>query len=195
MPRHLQLLGPGAGRTISRRGMSTMAYARAHRMQYTLFVAGSSGAAWEERFMENEKKMTSKDKESASWIAKDSLDTINSVAWFFMDAFWMLGLAKVGLFFIIPTVLTGLCLLWLEKRPVLFKINVGINCWILMNVTWMLSDAYKMPRLLGYSRGMFVVGVLFIAAAGLQSGNIRETFSHSRRFRTARWLGAPGTGG
>jgi len=121
-------------------------------------------------------------------LSKDSLDTTNSVAWFFMDAFWMLGLNTAGFFFILPTVLTGLCLLYIEKRPAVFRINLAINCWIWMNTLWMLSDALKAPGLLVYARVMFAAGVFFILAALVQAGNIRETFSHFRRFRTPRWL-------
>lgn len=121
-------------------------------------------------------------------LSKDSLDTINSVAWFFMDAFWMLGLTGAGLFFILPTVLTGLGLLYIEKRPAVFSINIAINCWIWMNTLWMLSDALKDPSLLVWARGMFAAGALFIAAAAVRAGNLRETFSHFRRFRAAGWL-------
>ncbi|HBA61600.1 MAG TPA: hypothetical protein DCZ92_12455 [Elusimicrobia bacterium] len=121
-------------------------------------------------------------------LSKDVLDTTNSVAWFFMDAFWMLGLPGTGVFFIFPTVLTGLGLLYIEKRPAVLKINLAINCWIWMNTMWMLSDAFRMPGLMLYAKLIFGAGVLFMLAALLQSGNIRETFSHFRRFRTFRWM-------
>lgn len=123
------------------------------------------------------------------FLSKDALDTVNSVAWFFMDAFWMLGLTQAGLFFVLPTVLTGFGLLYIEKRPAVFRINVAINCWIWMNTLWMLSDALKDPGLLVFARAMFAAGVLFILAALAQAGNIRETFSHFRRFRVSRLLG------
>jgi hypothetical protein len=138
--------------------------------------------------------MNNNPNERSFWISKDGLDTVNSVAWFFMDAFWMLGLAQAGLFFIIPTVLTGLGLLYIEKRPAVLKINIAINCWIWMNVLWMASDAFRLPGLLDYSKAMFAAGVGFIVLAGAQSGNLKETFSHFRRFRTVKWLGAPDGG-
>lgn len=123
------------------------------------------------------------------FLSKDALDTVNSVAWFFMDAFWMLGLTSAGLFFILPTVLTGLGLLYIERRPAVFRINLAINCWIWMNTLWMLSDSLGDPALLAWARAMFAAGVLFILAAAAHTGNIRETFSHFRRFRASRWLG------
>lgn len=121
-------------------------------------------------------------------LSKDALDTTNSVAWFFMDAFWMLGLSGAGIFFIFPTVLTGLGLLYIEKRPAVFQINLAINCWIWMNTMWMLSDSFRLPGLMVYAKAIFAAGVLFIVLALVQSGNIRETFSHFRRFRTLRWI-------
>ncbi|MBI4350435.1 MAG: hypothetical protein HY550_03255 [Elusimicrobia bacterium] len=135
--------------------------------------------------------MKNNENERPFGVSKDALDTVNSVAWFFMDAFWMLGLAQAGLFFILPTVLTGFCLLYIEKRPAVFMINIAINCWIWMNVLWMSSDAFKQPGLLAYSKAMFAAGVFFILAAGLKSGNLKETFSHFRRFRTARLTASP----
>ena len=131
--------------------------------------------------------MKNTDNERPFWISKDALDTTNSIAWFFMDAFWMLGLAGTGIFFILPTVLTGLGLLYIEKRPAVFKINLAINCWIWMNTIWMLSDSFHLPWLMFYAKAIFAAGVLSIMLALVQSGNLRETFSHFRRFRTLRW--------
>lgn len=132
--------------------------------------------------------MTNKDNERPFFLSKDALDTTNSVAWFLMDAFWMLGLTGSGLVFLLPTVLSGLGLLYIERRPTVFLINIAINCWIWMNTLWMLSDALKDPGLLVYARAMFAAGMLCILAALASSGNVRETFSHFRRFRTLRKL-------
>ena len=133
-------------------------------------------------------KMKNTPNERPFILSKDTLDTSNSFAWFFMDAFWMLGLNGAGLAFIVPTVLTGLGLLYIERRPAVFRINLAINCWIWMNTAWMLSDALARPDLLVWARAMFAGGVFFILAALLSAGGLRETFSHFRRFRTPRWL-------
>lgn len=120
------------------------------------------------------------------FLCKDSLDTINSVAWFMMDALWMLGLTVAGLFFIFPTVLSGLFLLYVEKRPAVLKINAAINCWIWMNSMWMISESFGVTELMPYARAMFAAGAAFIIAAAMQSGSVRETFSHFRRFRSMK---------
>lgn len=117
-------------------------------------------------------------------LSKDMLDTTNSVAWFFMDAFWMFGLPILGMLFILPTVITGIGLLYIEKRPAVFKINIAINCWIWMNIFWMFSDIWELPVYLTLAKCCFAGGLLSMLAALEQSGNVRETFSHFRRFRT-----------
>jgi hypothetical protein len=132
--------------------------------------------------------MTNNDAFRPFFLSKDALDTTNSVAWFFMDALWMLGLNGAGMFFIVPTVLTGLGLLYIEKRPAVFMINMGINCWIWMNSLWMLSDVFDSQTYLFWAKAIFAAGVFFIITALVLSGNIKETFSHFRRFRTLRWL-------
>lgn len=116
-------------------------------------------------------------------LSKDALDTINSVAWFFMDAFWMLGAGGIALAFVLPTLLTGLGLLYIEKRRTVFWINLAINCWIWMNTLWMMSDLFQNPELLLVARGVFGLGLVFIALAVKSSENLKETFSHFRRFR------------
>ncbi len=117
------------------------------------------------------------------WISKDALDTVNSLTWFLMDAFWMLGATGVATFFILPTLFTGLCLLYIEKRRTVLYINVAINCWIVMNTLWMISEIAESPEMLTWSRAAFGTGILFILLAVRSSENLKETFSHFRRFR------------
>jgi hypothetical protein len=116
-------------------------------------------------------------------ISKEALDTINSMTWFMMDAFWMLGATHVAGFFILPTILSGLFLLYIERRRTVFYINLAINCWIFMNTMWMLSEFSQNSNWLVGSRVAFVAGLGFIAMAVRSSDDLRETFSHFRRFR------------
>jgi hypothetical protein len=110
------------------------------------------------------------------FFSKDTLDTANSVSWFLMDALWMLNLTSWGMFFLFPTLLTGLALLYIEKRRSVFWINLAINCWIWMNTLWMFDQ-------IPWARTAFFCGLLFIAIAILEARSLRETFSHFRRFR------------
>lgn len=117
------------------------------------------------------------------WISKDTLDTVNSGTWFFMDAFWMLGSPEVSLFFVAPTIATGLMLLYVEKRRNVFWINSAINCWIWMNTFWLFSEVNHTPHLINYAKAAFILGLVFIFAAIKDSISLKETFSHFRRFR------------
>ncbi len=109
-------------------------------------------------------------------LSKDLLDTANSVSWFLMDALWMLNLTRWGMLFLLPTLATGLALLYIEKRRSVFWINLSINCWIWMNTFWMFEQ-------LPLARASFVCGLSFIGLAILEAKSLRETFSHFRRFR------------
>ncbi|MCE3014116.1 MAG: hypothetical protein LW878_13735, partial [Proteobacteria bacterium] len=71
------------------------------------------------------------------FISKDVLDTINSASWFLMDAMWMLQMEQVSVGMIVPTIASGVCLVYIEKRKTLTLINLAILSWICMNVSWM----------------------------------------------------------
>ena len=121
------------------------------------------------------------------FISKDVLDTLNSVFWFGADAFWMLGSINTAIAFMIPTILTGLSLLYIEKRrPVLF-INIAINCWIFMNTMWILTDVLSSDFIYIASRVFLGLGVLAMITAGFISNNLQDTFSHFRRFRGLKY--------
>ena len=109
-------------------------------------------------------------------ISKDALDTLNSVSWFFMDAFWMLEKTSFGKIFVLPTIVSGLLLLYIEKRRTVFWINLAINSWIWMNTFWMYER-------LALARISFGFGLVCVVAAIFEAKSLRETFSHFRRFR------------
>ncbi len=117
------------------------------------------------------------------WIPKDLLDTINSVTWFLADGFWMLGLVDLGLLLMVPTFISGLILLYIEKRRSVALIGLAINFWIWMNALWMCSDKFKDPIFLKLAQISFGLGILSILIASFTSRDLRETFSHFRRFR------------
>lgn len=131
--------------------------------------------------------MSRKDEGPYPAIYKEVLDTVNSLSWFLMDGFWMLGLPKVGYIFILPTLITGFLLLFVEKRPAVTLINVAIFFWILMNTFWMLSESLQNPTLLLASRMSFGLGGASILIAAFVSKDLRDTFSHFRRFRVLKW--------
>lgn len=116
-------------------------------------------------------------------ISKDALDTLNSLTWFMADGIWMLGFHPAALGMIGLTLLSGLCLLYIEKRPAVTCINLGILSWATMNMLWIASEYTKSERIQELTRISFGVGLAFIVAAAFVSKDVRETFSHFRRFR------------
>jgi uncharacterized membrane protein YczE len=121
--------------------------------------------------------------ERSFFISKDILDTINSVSWFLMDASWMLQVEQISMFMIIPTILSGIFLCYIEKRKTHTLINIAILNWICMNISWMFSEVLDKPEFLLMAKSFFIVGVIFIGLAIYFTENIAETFSHFKRFR------------
>ncbi len=121
------------------------------------------------------------------FASKDFLDTFNSITWFGADALWMFGLPNLAIPTIGLTLLSGICLLYIDKRVPVFFINLAINAWICMNTCWIVSEfaGYESWRL--YAKIAFAFGLLSIGLAVLLSRRVRETFSHFRRFRLSPW--------
>lgn len=117
------------------------------------------------------------------FISKDVLDTVNSVAWFLMDACWMLQLKGICFAMIFPTIISGLFLCYIEKRKTVTMINIAVFCWICMNISWMFSDVLKISFYLMIAKAFFCLGLCFIITSIIYSENISDTFSHFRRFR------------
>jgi len=90
---------------------------------------------------------------------------------------------KISVAMIIPTIATGLCLVYIEKRKTLTLINLAILSWICMNVSWMFSEVLEIPFYLTAAKSLFALGLGFILAAVFVSGSLTETFSHFKRFR------------
>ena len=122
------------------------------------------------------------------FLSKDFLDTLNSLSWFFMDALWMLGQTNLAEIMIPVTILSAICLIYIEKKISLFFINLGILFWILMNVTWMISEARPNVLTLVTPKTFFVLGLLSIIVSVFTTQNIKETFSHFKRFRIKKYF-------
>lgn len=109
-------------------------------------------------------------------FAKRVVDPVNSVTWFLMDALWMCKLAWPAYAFATLTVVTGLWLLvlgWRQKRGLLLA-DLGLNCWIAMNVVWMVADLNGYPPPLGIAVPLAVMGAVFLAVAAWHSQDIRR---------------------
>ena len=119
-------------------------------------------------------------------VSKEVLDTINSLFWFGADASWMMESLSLSASLMVPTILTGLMLLYIEKRKSVLAINVAINCWILMNLSWILSDIYPESMAGKSAKVFFAMGIISVIVAAATSNNLQDTFSHFRRFRALK---------
>ena len=120
------------------------------------------------------------------FFTREGIDTANSICWLFMDALWMFGLPHVGLVLSIPTILTGLALFFKERRPNAHWINLATNCWIMMNVFWMMSDTYpKLEKqfLIG-SKTSLILGMCFVSIGAYKSGSISGAIAHYKRYKS-----------
>ena len=114
---------------------------------------------------------------------KNILETLNSIAWFSMDAAWMLELNAVAVVLIFPTFLTGLILCFMENKKSLTLITISILSWICMNVSWMLSELYTKEYFLLAAKVFLVMGNLCMGAGMYLSNNRSEAFFHFKRSR------------
>lgn len=119
-------------------------------------------------------------------VSKEVLDTINSLFWFGADASWMMQSLSLSASLMVPTILTGLMLLYIEKRKSILAVNVAINCWIMMNLSWILSDIYPESIAGKSAKVFFAMGILSVIVAAATSNNLQDTFSHFRRFRALK---------
>lgn len=109
-------------------------------------------------------------------FAKRVVDPVNTVTWFLMDALWMCKLTWLAYAFAGMTVVTGLLLLilgWRQKRGLLLS-DLGLNCWIAMNVAWMVADLNGQPTPMGVAVPLAVLGAAFLALAARYSQDIRR---------------------
>lgn len=118
---------------------------------------------------------------------KDVLDTANSLSWFLMDGIWMLGQHHFALAISPIVLLSGLLLCFVDRRPAFMAINAAIMCWIIQNTAWIMSEIHDKDFYLNISRTFFALGLISIMTATLLSKNLRDTFSHFRRFRLKDW--------
>ena len=114
----------------------------------------------------------------------DISDSLNSILWFCMDASWLMGWKMGAYLLMIPVIATGvLTLISIEKRADIFFSIVALNCWILMNIFWMLGDMEVNQGLLVYSKIFFGIGLFCIILAVIISGDWKKTLSSFKRMR------------
>lgn len=99
-----------------------------------------------------------------------------------MDACWMFEFQKLSYIFIVPTVISAFVLVMKINSSNIQIANAGLFVWVLMNVTWMISDYSESSQLLLTAKILFPVGLFIILLALYRSQNKKELLNNFRRF-------------
>jgi hypothetical protein len=98
-------------------------------------------------------------------------ETLGSVLWLLMDACWMLGWAFPAAALIAPCLAANLMVFRYTPRTwAIMAVTASMNCWLAMNVVWMVGDLWAVPVLLSAARVFLAVACALLLFA----------FSHSR---------------
>ena len=116
-------------------------------------------------------------------MAKEKIEGLNSLLWFAMDGFWMMKWNLMAASMFLPTLLTGLWLIHLEKRDDVRWIDISVTFWIGLNGTWLVSEVHGIPDLLWVAKTCFFLGFTSLAISLHKSSSIPFTISQFRRLR------------
>ncbi len=111
------------------------------------------------------------------------LEVLNSICWFLMDSSWMLEYQSLAYFFALPTIVTGLLTLLVSQKPVEKGINFTVLTWIVMNVSWLLSEANPWIKEYHICLALFFVSFASMLLTFVLSDYSLESFRMLRRFR------------
>jgi uncharacterized membrane protein YhdT len=111
------------------------------------------------------------------------LEVLNSVTWFIMDGSWMLDYQSVAYFFAFPTIITGFFAIFISRKAVDKGINFTILAWILMNVSWLLSEANPWIKENNICLALFFISLGSMLVTFVLSDYSLESFRRLRRLR------------
>ena len=114
------------------------------------------------------------------------VETAGSIAWFTMDACWMLGAESLALVLAVPTIILNLVVFrYLRRTWPSGLVSGAMVAWACMNVLWMLHDFRHIGWCLVAGKVFLALGVLLIVVAVLlgRSEALRTLFARFRRLR------------
>ncbi len=100
---------------------------------------------------------------------KEKIEFWNSIFWFLMDAMWMFSQIELSLIFAIPTVLTGTIVIFMNNKFADILVDFSMLMWILMNISWLISEEFEIPELLLTAKSSFIIGIATLILASLKS--------------------------
>jgi hypothetical protein len=115
-------------------------------------------------------------------------ETAGSIAWFAMDASWMLALPVPAAALAVPTVLLNLLIFrWTVRTWPNLLVTAAMAAWACMNVLWMCADLKLVAGGLPVAKGFCVAGGIFLAAALIGATRWTDALEALlRRFRRLR---------
>lgn len=116
-------------------------------------------------------------------ISKDFLEIINSLSWLMMDAMWMLNDLNFSYAFIVPTVLSGVWLIFKESKVDGYLVAMAALFWSLMNSIWLIGETLELSHYLVACKACFLLGVSSLIVGLLISKDISKTMAVFKRFR------------
>jgi hypothetical protein len=116
-------------------------------------------------------------------LSKDTLEILNSLSWFLMDAMWMLSSFKFAYMLIIPTVLSGIILVFKEKQYDGVLISLAAFFWSVMNSIWLVGESMKLTWYLPICKTFFALGIGSLITGIIISNDATKTLSTFKRLR------------
>lgn len=102
----------------------------------------------------------------AAGFSRKLVDPVNSVAWYAMDAFWLIGLAWPAYLATGLTLTTGGTLVALNRRRgQRLNDDLALNAWMWMNASWVVSDLGELPMLRYLALGIGALGAVLLVNA------------------------------
>ena len=122
-----------------------------------------------------------------AWFSRRVVDPANSVAWFSMDALWLVQLAWPAYVATGLTLVTGAALVFLNRRRAeRLDDDLALNAWMWMNALWVISDLGKMPALHYAAMAAAVIGAVLLANAIRPSKRSRGRIRRLKKMRLGR---------
>jgi hypothetical protein len=114
------------------------------------------------------------------------VEAAGSVAWFAMDASWMLSVRSLAVTLALPTVLLNVLVFpFIVRSWANWLVAGAMVAWSCMNVLWMVYDLQLLAWGLSGGKVFLVLGALMLAAAGFVNRSAALTLV-AARFRRLR---------